>query len=136
MELSVRELNLHLATKPIPDYEDGDDPYLGIQVHDYQYANAWCLSREARTATKATIQVLTDYYPETLRRKIFVKIPKMMRLAFNALRLKDGFPPVEENLVLVSKRKNVTIELGPEIPKEYGGRLDNLQDVGKTLKLE
>lgn len=35
MERSVQKLNLAAATKPIPDYGTGPDPYQGYQVHDY-----------------------------------------------------------------------------------------------------
>jgi hypothetical protein len=35
MERSVQKLNLAAATKPIPDYGAGNDPYQGYQVHDY-----------------------------------------------------------------------------------------------------
>lgn len=35
MERSVQKLNLKEATKPIPDFGTGQDPYQGYQIHDY-----------------------------------------------------------------------------------------------------
>lgn len=35
MERGIQKLNLQDATKPIPDFGQGPDPYQGIQVHDY-----------------------------------------------------------------------------------------------------
>lgn len=35
MELGISKLNLASATKPIPDFGQGPDPYQGIQVHEY-----------------------------------------------------------------------------------------------------
>ena len=35
MELTIAQLNLNSADKPIPDYGKGPDPYQAIQVHDY-----------------------------------------------------------------------------------------------------
>ena len=35
MERSVQKLNLATATKPIPDFGQGPDPYQGFQIHDY-----------------------------------------------------------------------------------------------------
>ena len=35
MEKSVQKLNLKNATKPIPNFGEGADPYQGFQVHDY-----------------------------------------------------------------------------------------------------
>lgn len=35
MEKSVQKLNLKEATKPIPDFGLGPDPYQGYQIHDY-----------------------------------------------------------------------------------------------------
>jgi hypothetical protein len=35
MERSVQKLELAKATKPIPDFGEGLDPYQGYQVHDY-----------------------------------------------------------------------------------------------------
>lgn len=35
MERGVQKLKLNEATEPIPDYGCGEDPYQGMQVHDY-----------------------------------------------------------------------------------------------------
>ena len=35
MELTLAQLNLNAADKPIPDYGQGPDPYQAIQIHDY-----------------------------------------------------------------------------------------------------
>ena len=35
MEITLAELNLNAATKPVPDYGQGPDPYQALQIHDY-----------------------------------------------------------------------------------------------------
>lgn len=35
MERSVQKLDLANATKLIPNYQEGPDPYQGYQIHDY-----------------------------------------------------------------------------------------------------
>jgi hypothetical protein len=35
MERSVQHLDLKNATKPIPNFGEGPDPYQGYQIHDY-----------------------------------------------------------------------------------------------------
>jgi hypothetical protein len=39
MERSVQKLNLSKATRPIPDFGQGPDPYQGYQVHDYLHVS-------------------------------------------------------------------------------------------------
>jgi hypothetical protein len=75
MELGVAKLELAKATTPIPDYGQGQDPYQGIQVHDYQSVSFLRMDPRAKAASKATIELLSAHYPECLKRKYFVNVP-------------------------------------------------------------
>jgi hypothetical protein len=76
MELSVRELDLHNATEPIP--ENGSDPYRMIQVHDYLNVSFLRMDPAVRAASKETIQTFSMAYPELLKEKFFVNVPLVM----------------------------------------------------------
>jgi len=74
MEESLLRLKLAEATKPIPDFGEGDDPYMSLQVHDYMNVSFLRLPSEVKTASKKTIEMFARYYPETLERKFFVYV--------------------------------------------------------------
>jgi len=74
MEESLMRLRLAEATKPIPDYGQGDDPYMSLQVHDYMNVSFLRLPSEVKAASKKTIEMFARYYPETLERKFFVYV--------------------------------------------------------------
>jgi hypothetical protein len=79
MELGIEKLGLASATKPIPDFGQGPDPYQGIQVHDYMSVSFLRQDPHVKAASKKTIEVLGAYYPETLSRKFFVSVPIIMQ---------------------------------------------------------
>ena len=78
MERSLQLMDLSSATTPIPDYGQGEDPYLGIQVHDYKGTSFLRMPGEVKAASKKTIELFARYYPETLGRKYFVNVPGFM----------------------------------------------------------
>ncbi|PIA14997.1 CRAL/TRIO domain-containing protein, partial [Coemansia reversa NRRL 1564] len=46
-----------------------------LQVHDYEGVGLLSYDKFARTASRATVQLMTDNYPETLNTKIFANVP-------------------------------------------------------------
>lgn len=74
MEESLTRLKLGEATEPIPDYGQGEDPYMSLQVHDYMNVSFLRLPSEVKAASKKTIEMFARYYPETLERKFFVYV--------------------------------------------------------------
>jgi hypothetical protein len=134
MELGVSKLELAKATVPIPDYNAGADPYQGIQVHDYKSVSFLRMDPRAKAASKKTIEVLGAYYPEMLRRKLFVNVPLVMQWMFGAMKLFVSRETVRKFCVL-SSGSAVAGELGEGVPAEYGGKAGKLEG-GEQTKLQ
>ena len=64
MESSVRQLGMADATKPIPDFGQGPDPYQGFQVHDYMNVSFLRQDPLVKAASKKAIEVFGSYYRE------------------------------------------------------------------------
>jgi hypothetical protein len=133
MEKSIQKLNLSHATQPIPNYNEGPDPYQGFQVHDYLQVSFLRQDPLVKAATKKTIEVLGRYYPETLSRKFFVNVPVVMGWLFNATKLFIAKETVKKFTVL-SYGNQLAGELGQSIPKEYGGTQGALSEVGEGMQ--
>ncbi|KAJ4346100.1 Non-classical phosphatidylinositol transfer protein (PITP) [Ascochyta clinopodiicola] len=133
MEKSIQKLNLSSATKPIPNFGEGPDPYQGFQVHDYLQVSFLRQDPLVKAATKKTIEVLSRYYPETLSRKFFVNVPVVMGWLFNATKLFIAKETVKKFTVL-SYGNQLATELGQGIPTEYGGTKGALNEVGEGMQ--
>ena len=135
MEFGVSKLELTKATKAIPDYGAGPDPYQGIQVHDYQSVSFLRMDPRAKAASKKTIELLGAHYPETLSRKFFVNVPLIMQWMFAAMKLFVSKETTQKFAVL-SYGSYVAVELSDKtVPKEYGGEGGTLSDIGQGLKV-
>ncbi len=132
MELGLSHLDLSTATAPIPDYNCGPDPYQGIQVHDYLSVSFLRMDPYAKAASKKTIDVFQQFYPETLSRKFFVNVPVVMGWMFNAMKLVLAKETVKKFTVL-SYGEQLATELSSNVPSEYGGAGGRLKDVGEQL---
>jgi hypothetical protein len=133
MERSVQKLNLADAKEPIPDFGKGPDPYQGIQVHDYLQVSFLRQNPDTRAATNKTIATLSAHYPETLSRKFFVNVPVIMGWMF-ALRKLVVAPETAKKFTVVSYGNQLATELGPSVPKVYGGTAGDLKEIGEALK--
>ncbi|KAF1842495.1 CRAL/TRIO domain-containing protein [Cucurbitaria berberidis CBS 394.84] len=133
MEKSVLKLNLSNATQPIPDYNEGPDPYQGFQIHDYLRVSFLRQDPLVKAATKKTIEILGHHYPETLSRKFFVNVPVVMGWLYSAMKMVIAKETVKKFTVLSYGNQLVT-ELGPNIPKVYGGNAGELSEVGEGVK--
>lgn len=140
MELSLRYLELDKATKPIPDYETGlDDPYRGIQVHDYDTLSIIRQDSYVKAASKKTISIMTDYYPETLSRKFFVNIATPAVYLYKAMTL--VLPKTITNkFVLCASGRSLADHLKgfeASLPAQYGGtNAGTLDAIASQLKLD
>ncbi|KAF2115812.1 CRAL-TRIO domain-containing protein [Lophiotrema nucula] len=132
MERSVHRLNLSSATKPIPNYNEGPDPYQGFQVHDYLQVSFLRQDPAVKAATKKTVETLGRFYPETLSRKFFVNVPVVMQWVYTAVKLFVA-KETQKKFVVVSYGNQLAAELGSGLPKEYGGTKRELKGVGETL---
>jgi hypothetical protein len=135
MEIGVQNLNLSSVTTPIPDFGAGPDPHQGIQVHDYLQVSFLRQDPVVKAATSKTIEVMSKYYPETLSRKFFVSVPLLMQWMFTAVKLLLSRETIKKFTVMSYANQLVT-ELGPSVPKTYGGTAEELDIIGKTVKLE
>lgn len=145
MELSLRPLNLPLATAPLPsEYPAGhalsppnnNDPYRTIQVHDYHSISFLRMDPHIRAASKATIQAFATAYPELLKSKYFVNVPLAMSWVFQALKVflsKETvakFHPLSYGKSLAGEMG----EVGSLLPVEYGGKGKGLGEIGSEVK--
>lgn len=134
MEKSIQALDLPSATKSIPNYGEGTDPYQGFQIHDYLQVSFLRRDPLVKTATSKTIEILGKHYPETLSRKFFVNVPVVMGWVYTAVKMIVAKETAKKFTVL-SYGKDLAGELGKGVPKEYGGDKGSLQEVGEAVKL-
>lgn len=135
MELSVAQLQLEKATRPIPDYGAGPDPYQGFQIHDYLSVSFLRQDAHQRAAAKAAIDLFQKYYPETLSRKFFVNVPIIMGWMFTAMKMVMSVETAKKFTVL-TYGKDLALELGKDVPVVYGGENGSLEFMAKGLQME
>ncbi|KAI5845586.1 CRAL-TRIO domain-containing protein [Morchella snyderi] len=124
MERSVKLLDLASAKEPIPDYDPVKatiDPYKTIQVHDYLRVSFFRSPAEVKTASKKTIEIFQQYYPELLEKKFFVNVPLLMSWMYTTMRAlvaKETF----KKLLMLSYGADLSKSMGSTtIPAVYGG---------------
>ncbi|KAK3949149.1 CRAL-TRIO domain-containing protein [Pseudoneurospora amorphoporcata] len=140
MELGLIELNIGGAIKPITaDY----DPYQMTQVHDYRGISFLRQTEVAKAASKESIIVLGDNYPELLKEKFFVNIPVIMGFLFGIMKVfvskktLKKFHPISSGTNLAREFVNTKVDgLGDKLPAEYGGKGADLKTLGKALIVE
>ncbi|KAJ2857832.1 Non-classical phosphatidylinositol transfer protein (PITP) [Coemansia erecta] len=73
-------VQLHERSMKMLDFVDVADM---VQVHDYDGVGLLSYDKTARAASKATVQLMSDNYPETLATKIFANVPGWGETIFN-----------------------------------------------------
>jgi len=92
-----------------------------VQVHDYKATSMFSMSAITRRASKSTIQLFTDYYPELLATKFFVNVPKVLAWVFNAISNFLSKETVQKFVVLGDATElSRYIDLD-QLPEQYGG---------------
>jgi hypothetical protein len=92
-----------------------------IQIHDYKETSMFSMSAITRRASKSTIQVFTDYYPELLASKFFVNVPHVLAWVFGAISNFLSKETVAKFIVLGDARElSKYIDLD-QLPERYGG---------------
>ncbi|KAF4322332.1 hypothetical protein BBO99_00003966 [Phytophthora kernoviae] len=130
MEMGIQKLKLSEATQPIPDYEQGRDPYQGVQVHDYLNISFLRQDPNVKAASRHTIDVFSKVYPEMLSRKFFVNVPVLMGWVFAGFKLFLSAETIRKFTVLSYGEQLVT-ELGEGVPEVYGGKATPLETIGQ-----
>jgi phosphatidylinositol transfer protein SFH5 len=91
------------------------------QVHDYKDTSMFSMSAVTRRASKSTIQIFADYYPELLAAKFFVNVPRVLAWVFGAISNFLSKETVAKFVVLCDARDlSQYIDLD-ELPERYGG---------------
>ncbi|KAI5778885.1 CRAL-TRIO domain-containing protein [Geopyxis carbonaria] len=132
MEASIKMLELEKATKPIPDYNQGEDPYQTIQVHDYLSISFLRLPSEVKNASNKTIKLFGRYYPETLSQKYFVNVPMIMGWVYSFMKKIVAMETMKK-LEMLGSGSDLAKALGEEIPEVYGGKGTSLETMGQTV---
>ncbi|KAJ2648011.1 Non-classical phosphatidylinositol transfer protein (PITP) [Coemansia sp. RSA 1250] len=92
-----------------------------VQVHDYEGVGLLSYDKFARAASKATVQLMSDNYPETLATKIFANVPGWGETIFNIIGrwLSDE---TKKKFVVVSKAtapSALAQRIGNDIPEKF-----------------
>lgn len=140
MELGLIELNIGGAIKPITaEY----DPYKMTQVHDYKGISFLRQSDQIKSASRETIKLLADNYPELLKEKFFVNIPAIMGFFYGVMKLfvakktLKKFHPMSAGTNLAKEFVDSKVGgLGDKLPAEYGGKGADLKSLGKTTMFQ
>ncbi|KAJ2501359.1 Non-classical phosphatidylinositol transfer protein (PITP) [Coemansia sp. RSA 1972] len=92
-----------------------------VQVHDYEGVGLLSYDKLARAASKATVQIMSDNYPETLATKIFANVPGWGETVFNIIGrwLSED---TKKKFVVVSKtsaRGVLAQRIGENVPEKF-----------------
>ncbi len=134
MEMAIERLNLASASEPIPDYNQGPDPYQMVQVHDYMNVRFLRMDPTIRAASQKTISLFQAHYPEMLSRKFFVNVPFVMGWLFAAMKLVIASATTKK-LSMLSYGEQLAVELGDGVPETYGGKGPRLEEGAQTVKV-
>ncbi|KAJ2129742.1 Non-classical phosphatidylinositol transfer protein (PITP) [Coemansia sp. RSA 921] len=104
-----------------------------VQVHDYEGVGLLSYDKLARAASKATVQIMSDNYPETLATKIFANVPGWGETVFNIIGrwLSED---TKKKFVVVSKtsaRGVLAQRIGGDVPEKFREHVAEL-DASKT----
>ncbi|KAH7018547.1 CRAL-TRIO domain-containing protein [Microdochium trichocladiopsis] len=139
MEQAVHALNLPSATKAITS---SYDPYKIFQVHDYKTISFFRPPPKVKNASTETIKVLALAYPELLKEKFFVNVPALMGFMYGLMKLfvaaktiKKFHPMSNGGALALEFPDSKVAGLGDMLPKEYGGKGEDLAVQGKETKL-
>jgi phosphatidylinositol transfer protein SFH5 len=96
-----------------------------------------------RAASQETIKVFAEVYPELLKEKFFVNVPAVMGWMYALLKLFVApktlrkFHPMSDGKNLAPEFTESKIkDLGERLPKEYGGKGEDLEKQGEQTLLE
>jgi phosphatidylinositol transfer protein SFH5 len=92
-----------------------------VQVHDYAETSMFSMSSITRRASKSTIQLFSDYYPELLATKFFVNVPRVLAWVFGAISNFLSKETVEKFVVLGDARELNRYIDHDQLPERYGG---------------
>lgn len=135
MERAMARLHLSEASAPIPDYPAPEDPHRLLQVHVYSGLSFLRLPPEVKAASKGTIELMGAHYPETLSRKYFVGVPRLMGWVFGFVRMFVSRETARK-FNIISWEEQLQPELGEKeyVPQRFGGTGPELAELEAKTK--
>ncbi|KAF5108094.1 hypothetical protein DV453_002532 [Geotrichum candidum] len=109
------------------DFSSSETSYIA-QLHDYNNVSFLFLDSPTKAASKATIELFQNYYPEFLNVKYFVNIPIVMSWLFSFVKMLVAKETVDKFRV-VSNGADLARTAGNWVPKQYGGKADSLEEI-------
>ena len=135
MELTLSELHLNSASKPIPDYNEGPDPYQEIQIHDYLSVSFFRQPPEVKASSSKIIDMFQKYYPETVSYKYFVNVPIVMQWMMGAMKMLMSKDSIQK-MTWMTYGNQLAQYTGSDVPKEYGGTGEDLKVKAMTPRYD
>ncbi|TKA63062.1 hypothetical protein B0A55_10186 [Friedmanniomyces simplex] len=120
------------ATKPIPDYGQGPDPYEAVQVHDYLSVSFFRQPAEVKASSSKIIDLFQRYYPETVSYKYFVNVPLVMQWMMGTMKALMSKETVQK-MTWMTYGSSLQQYLGDGVPEEYGGIGPPLSESAMTV---
>lgn len=121
MERGIAALDF---TNPRTSYMD--------QVHNYSNVMFFLWDSSTREASKAVVEIFSDYYPEFPNLKYFVNVPRVMSWVFSFV--KTFLPKATvDKFRVITKGKDFALQTGNLwVPIEYGGQAESLKSIELT----
>lgn len=135
MKLTLQQLHLNEATKPMPDSGQEPDPYQAIQVHDCRSVSFFRQPAEIKASSTEIIEMFQRYYPETVSYKYFTNVPLVMQWMMGVMKLLVSRETVKK-MTWMTYGSQLVLYLGEEVPVEYGGRGKGLGGRALTVKYD
>lgn len=135
MELTLAGLHLDSATRPIPDYGQGSDPYQAIQIHDYLSVSFFRQPAEIKASSSKVIDLFQRVYPETVSYKYFVNVPLVMQWMMGAMKMLMSKDSIQK-MTWLTYGNQLAQYVGSDVPKEYGGTGEDLKATAITPKYD
>lgn len=135
MELTLAALHLDTATKSIPDYGQGPDPYQAIQIHDYLSVSFFRQPAEIKASSTKIIDMFQRYYPETVSYKYFINVPLVMQWMMGAMKMLMSKDTIQK-MTWLTYGNQLAQYVGSDVPKEYGGTGEDLKAKAITPKYD
>ncbi|KAJ2827762.1 Non-classical phosphatidylinositol transfer protein (PITP) [Coemansia erecta] len=105
-----------------------------VQVHDYEGVGLLSYDKLARAASKATVQLMSDNYPETLATKIFANVPGWGETIFNII-CRWLSEETKQKFVVVSKASApaaMAQRIGDDIPEKFRANPELASDAARA----
>ncbi|KAF5103011.1 hypothetical protein D0Z03_000301 [Geotrichum reessii] len=109
------------------DFSSIETSYI-VQLHDYHNVSFIFLDSPTKAASKATIELFQNYYPEFLNVKYFVNIPIVMSWLYSFVKLLVS-KETSDKFRVIANGADLAATAGNWVPKKYGGIADGFDEI-------